>query len=89
MPLMTRLSSTRALPLVSVGRCGAIFANWASVSQKPSGIIGASLSEACESQRRSHANGFLGPSPKSRRIPIEGFLSAFGDTVSSALLFPG
>ena len=33
MPLMTRRSSTRALPRVSVGRCGAIFENCASVSQ--------------------------------------------------------
>jgi len=33
MPLMTRLSSTRSLPRVSVGKCGAIFLNWFSVSQ--------------------------------------------------------
>ncbi len=36
MPLITRRSSTRALPRVPVGRCGAIFANCASVSQKQS-----------------------------------------------------
>ena len=43
MPLITRRSSTRALPRVSVGRCGAIFENCASVSQNCSKIIGASF----------------------------------------------
>jgi hypothetical protein len=33
MPLITRRSSTRALPRVSVGRCGSIFQNCPSVSQ--------------------------------------------------------
>lgn len=33
MRLITRRSSTRALPPVSVGRCGAILKNCASVSQ--------------------------------------------------------
>jgi hypothetical protein len=33
MPLITRRSSTRALPRVSIGRCGSIFENCVSVSQ--------------------------------------------------------
>ncbi len=33
MPLITHRSSTRSLPRVSFGRCGAIFANGSSVSQ--------------------------------------------------------
>jgi hypothetical protein len=39
MPLITRRSSTRGLPRVSLGRSGASRANWSSVSQKPSRII--------------------------------------------------
>src|SRR5207253_2864273 len=46
MPLITRRSSTRALPRVSVGRCGLIFENCASVSQNWSRLIYASCSEA-------------------------------------------
>jgi hypothetical protein len=34
MPEITRRSSTRATPRVSVGKCGLIFANWSFVSQK-------------------------------------------------------
>src|SRR5947209_19861729 len=37
MPLITRRSSTRALPRLSVGRCGLIFENCAFVSQKHRG----------------------------------------------------
>ena len=33
-PLITRRSSTRALPRVSVGKCGSIFENCSAVSQK-------------------------------------------------------
>src|SRR5829696_500478 len=39
MPLITRRSSTRGLPRVSLGRCGSIFANCSSVSQNPSRFI--------------------------------------------------
>src|SRR3954451_14646361 len=46
MPLITRRSSTRALPRVSVGRCGLIFENCAFVSQNWSRLIYASFSEA-------------------------------------------
>src|SRR3954453_6221457 len=46
MPLITRRSSTRALPRVSVGRCGLIFENCAFVSQTWSRLIYASFSEA-------------------------------------------
>src|SRR3954469_24092026 len=46
MPLITRRSSTRALPRVSVGRCGLIFENCAFVSQHWSRLIYASFSEA-------------------------------------------
>src|SRR3954452_15912365 len=45
MPLITRRSSTRALPRVSVGRCGLIFENCAFVSQNWSRLIYASFSE--------------------------------------------
>src|SRR5436305_12768951 len=46
MPLITRRSSTRALPRVSVGRCGLIFENCAFVSQNWSRLTYASFSEA-------------------------------------------
>src|SRR5213080_932217 len=46
MPLITRRSSTRALPRVSVGRCGLIFENCVFVSQNWSRLIYASFSEA-------------------------------------------
>src|SRR4051794_24736496 len=46
MALITRRSSTRALPRVSVGRCGLIFENCAFVSQNWSRLIYASFSEA-------------------------------------------
>src|SRR4051812_38020285 len=46
MPLITRRSSTRALPRVSVGRCGLIFENCAFVSQHWSRLIYASFPEA-------------------------------------------
>jgi len=51
------------LALVSVRRCGAIFANWASVSQKPSGIVCAPFG-SFESRRRAQANNFIGLSPR-------------------------
>src|SRR3954465_13933390 len=46
MPLITRRSSTRGLPRVSVGRCGLIFENCAFVSQNWSRLIYGSFSEA-------------------------------------------
>src|SRR4051812_9507383 len=54
MPLITRRSSTRALPRVSVGRCGLIFENCAFVSQNWSRLIYASFSEAV-----NHATTFV------------------------------
>src|SRR3954463_5595517 len=54
MPLITRRSSTRALPRVSVGRCGLIFENCAFVSQNWSRLIYASFSEAVK-----HATTFV------------------------------
>jgi hypothetical protein len=63
MPLITRRSSILAFPRVSIGRCGEIFANWASVSQK-----GWESSElplgSCESGHRAYANNFMGLGPK-------------------------
>src|SRR4051794_11187908 len=54
MPLIKRRSSTRALPRVSVGRCGLIFENCAFVSQNWSRLIYASFSEAV-----NHATTFV------------------------------
>src|SRR5881409_696026 len=54
MPLITRRSSTRALPRVSVGRCGLIFENCAFVSQNWSRLIYASFLEAV-----NHATRFV------------------------------
>src|SRR3954447_20309786 len=54
MPLITRRSSTRALPRMSVGRCGLIFENCAFVSQNWSRLIYASFSEAV-----NHATTFV------------------------------
>src|SRR4051794_3604521 len=54
MPLITRRSSTRALPRVSVGRCGLIFENCAFVSQNWSRLIYASFPEAV-----NHATTFV------------------------------
>src|SRR4051794_6148702 len=66
-------SSTRALPRVSVGRCGLIFENCAFVNQNWSRLIYASFSEAV-----NHATTFvptllwvrtLGPRPSGQRAP--------------------
>src|SRR3954464_6027936 len=54
MSLITRRSSTRALPRVSAGRCGLTFENCAFVSQNWSRIIYASFSEAV-----NHATTFV------------------------------
>ena len=60
MPLITRRSSTRGLPRVSVGRCGSIFANCSSVSQKQSRFIAPSL-ESLNHETAKRAKPFMGP----------------------------
>src|SRR6186997_458265 len=62
MPLMTRRSSTRGLPRVSVGRSGASRENWSSVSQKQSRFIEGLLSETVN-HIFEEKGIFMGPEP--------------------------
>src|SRR5947199_6663152 len=64
MPLITRRSSTRALPRVSVGRCGLIFENCAFVSQNCSRLIYDSFSEAVNHATTLVPTLLWGPDPK-------------------------
>src|SRR6187397_2869746 len=63
MPLMTRRSSTRGLPRVSVGRSGASRENWSSVSQKQSRFIEGLLSETVN-HIFEEKGIFMGPEPR-------------------------
>src|SRR3954451_7444696 len=64
MPLITRRSSTRGLPLVPVGRWGAIRANCLSVSQKWSRLIGVPPQGAVNHETTRTQTGLMGPDPK-------------------------
>lgn len=63
MPLITRRSSTRALPRISVGRCGSIFE-----TARPSARTNCDSSSlpfgSRESHLADHANNFMGPEPR-------------------------
>ena len=67
MPLMTRRSSTRGLPRVSVGRCGSSRANWRSLSQKWSRSNGGLLPETLNHVDTLVGIHFMGPSPRKSR----------------------
>src|SRR5215210_2727659 len=69
MPLITRRSSTRALPLVSVGRCGAIRANCLSVSQKWSRLIGVPPPNPVNHETTRAESRLMGPSPNPKVSP--------------------
>src|SRR3954468_21937799 len=63
MPLITRRSSTRGLPLVPVGRWGAIRANCLSVSQKWSRLIGVPPQGAVNHETTRSQTALMGPGP--------------------------
>ena len=63
MPLMTRQSSTRGLPRVSLGRSGLSFPNWAALSQKWSRIIYGLPSETVNHKIPVSEMLFMGPDP--------------------------
>ena len=68
MPLMTRQSSTRGLPRVSLGRSGLSFPNWAAVSQKWSRIIHGLPLQTVNHKTPVSKMIFMGPDP--RILPI-------------------
>src|SRR5881227_2432136 len=63
MPLITRRASTRALPRVSVGRCGLIFENCAFRQPKLVATHLCLLFGSRESRHYARANTFMGPDP--------------------------
>src|SRR5690242_16322483 len=63
-PLMTRRSSTLALPRVSLGRCGLSRANCSSLSQKESRSINGLPSETLNHDAPRFGNQFMGPEPR-------------------------
>src|SRR5215203_5515403 len=74
MPLITRRSSTRGLPLVSAGRCDAIRANCLSVSQKWSRLIGVPPQDAVNHENTHMQTGLMGPDPRTIRSAGEQFV---------------
>src|SRR4051812_29232930 len=73
MPLITRRSSTRGLPLVPVGRWGAIRANCLSVSQKWSRLIGVPPQGAVNHETTRSQTALMGPGPKPTATARQGF----------------
>src|SRR3954452_20988650 len=66
MPLITRRSSTRALPRVSVGRCGLIFEKLRFRQPKLVATHLCLLFGSRESRHYVRANTFMGPDPNAR-----------------------
>ena len=85
MPLMTRRSSTRGLPRVSVGRSGASRENWSSVSQKQSRFIEGLLSETVN-HIFEEKGIFMGPEPRYQLVINLKTARSLGLTVPPTLL---